>query len=51
MATDWKAMQYAGSKKKDKENKGGPTDVKTKYMSMGSWKASLSAGGAYRGKK
>jgi hypothetical protein len=48
--TNWKAIQLTGTKKDEKKILFG-TDVKTKYMSMGSWRGSLSDDGKYRGKK
>ena len=48
--TNWKAVQVTGALRHKAASgpMAGPTDVKTRYLSMGSWHASLSKGGALR---
>ena len=45
-ATDWHAMQAAESTIDGTKARRAPGDVNVKQMSMGSWRASLSHGGA-----
>ena len=46
--TDWRAMQAAGARKPDTFS--APSNVKPKYMAMGSWHADASKSGARRRK-
>jgi len=47
--TNWKATQVAGALKANAQSPvSAPTEVKTKYLSMGSWKANLSKHGQKR---
>jgi hypothetical protein len=48
---NYRAMQVASAAKKGVvQALSKPGDVKPRYMAMGSWRASLSKGGAYSGK-
>lgn len=50
MATNWKGLQAGGVKARQKEGKEFlGMDVKTKYMTMGSWKADYTKSGAKKG--
>lgn len=44
---NWKAMQAPTETKGGKKHVG-PSDVRPRYMSMGSWRADLSKGGVKR---
>ena len=48
MATDWKAVQAAESVHGGVKDRRAPGDVNLRQMSMASWHASLSKGGAPR---
>lgn len=49
--TNWKAIQIQGAKKANlNQPLVRPGEVKTKYLSMGSWRANLSKDGQKRGK-
>lgn len=44
--TNWKAMQAAGARKPDTFTP--PSNIRAKYMAMGSWRADASKNGAKR---
>lgn len=44
---NWNALQAAGAAKKEGKN---PGNVLPRYMAAGSWRASLSKGGAKKGR-